>query len=149
MKIGFFENLTLAPIEKDMINFVFDFHFTEPWINSMDHDVLTPEILKQSTNNNFVECEIGNRYKEFNTDNSSAQHGVTSRPEGHGVWFPFGGMYDNSNFFNLCDVLDTNDKTKNNELYVYKIDMYGAINWALPSEYDFGQEHKNLNTIIY
>ena len=37
----------------------------------MDHDVLTPEILKQSTNNNFVECEIGNRYKEFNTDNSS------------------------------------------------------------------------------
>ena len=40
-----------------MINFVFDFHFTEPWINSMDHDVLTL-ILKQSTNNNFVECEI-------------------------------------------------------------------------------------------
>ena len=130
-----------------MINFVFDFHFTEPWINSMDHDVLTSEILKQSTNNNFVECEIGNRYKEFNTDNSSAQHGVTSRPEGHGVWFPFGGMYDNSNFFNLCDVLDTNDKTKNDELYVYKIDMYGAIDWALPSEFNYDSDAVN-NTII-
>ena len=38
-----------------MINFVFDFHFTEPWINSMDHDVLTSEMLEQSTNNQFVE----------------------------------------------------------------------------------------------
>ena len=49
------------------------------------------------------------------------------KAEGHGVWFPLRGMYDNSNFFNLCDVLDTNDKTKNDELYVYKIDMYGAV----------------------
>ena len=38
----------------------------------MDHDVLT-EILKQSTNNNFVECD-DNRYKEFNTDSASKQH---------------------------------------------------------------------------
>ena len=27
----------------------------------MDHDVLTSEILQQSTNNNFVEDEIGNK----------------------------------------------------------------------------------------
>ena len=72
-----------------MINFVFDFHFTDfPWINSMDHDVLTSEILQQSTNNNFVEDEIKNRYSDYNTDNSKGQHGVMSRPEGHGVWFP-------------------------------------------------------------
>ena len=131
-----------------MINFVTDFHFTDPWINSMDHDVLTSEILQQSTNNNFVETEINNKYADYNTDNSKGQHGVMSRPEGHGVWFPIKDMYHNSSFLNICDVLDENDKTIDDKLYVYKIDMYGAINWALPSEYDFGQEHKNLNTII-
>ena len=78
--------------------------------------------------------EINKRYKNFNTDNSSLQHGVTPRPEGHGVWFPFKNMYHDSNFYNLCDVLDTNDKTKDDKLYVYKIDMYGAIDWKLPSE---------------
>ena len=34
--------------------------------------------------------------------------------------------------FITCDVLDTNDKTKDDKLYVYKIDMYGAIDWKLP-----------------
>ena len=49
-----------------MINFVFDFHFTEPWINSMDHDVITSEMLEQSTNNQFVNEEISEAYKNFN-----------------------------------------------------------------------------------
>ena len=68
-----------------MINFVFDFHFTEPWINSMDHDVITSEMLEQSTNNQFVNEEISEAYKNFNSDNSSLQHGVTPRPEGHKI----------------------------------------------------------------
>ena len=38
-------------------------------------------------------------------------------------------MYDDSKILNLCDVLDENDKTIDDELYVYKIDMYGVINW--------------------
>ena len=130
-----------------MINFVFDFHFTEPWINSMDHDVITSKMLEQSTNNQFVNEEISEAYKNFNSDNSSLQHGVTPRPEGHGVWFPFRNMYHDSNFYNLCDVLDTNDKTKDNKLYVYKIDMYGAIDWALPSEMNLDGLAFN-NTII-
>ena len=46
-----------------MINFVFDFHFTEPWINSMDHDVITSEMLEQSTNNQFVNEEISETIK--------------------------------------------------------------------------------------
>ena len=131
-----------------MINFVTDFHFTDPWINSMDHDVITSEILQQSTSNTFVEDEINKKYSDYNTDNSTGQPGVMSRPEGHGVWFPMKDMYHNSSFLNICDVLDENDKTIDDKLYVYKIDMYGAINWALPSQYDFGQEHENLNTII-
>ena len=48
-----------------------------------------------------------------------------SRPEGHGVWFPMKNMYYDSKFLNLCDVLDENDKTIDDKLYVYKIDMYG------------------------
>ena len=83
-----------------MINFVFDFHFTEPWINSMDHDVITSEIIQQSTNNQFVN-EINKKYSEYNSDNSKGQHGVMSRPEGHGVWFPMKNMYHDSKFLNI------------------------------------------------
>ena len=53
-----------------MINFVADFHLTDPWINSMDHDVLTSDILQQSTENNFVQEEINKKYSDYNTDNS-------------------------------------------------------------------------------
>ena len=53
-----------------MINFVLTFHFTELGLIQWTM-MYNTQILKQSTNNNFVECEIGNRYKKFNIDNSS------------------------------------------------------------------------------
>ena len=46
----------------------------------MDHDVLTSDILQQSTENNFVQEEINKKYSDYNTDNSKRQHGVMLRP---------------------------------------------------------------------
>ena len=49
----------------------------------MDHDIITSEIIQQSTNNFFVETEINKKYSEYNTDNLGQP--VMSRPQGHGM----------------------------------------------------------------